>query len=170
MKPTFLTIGKIVGAHGLRGEVKILSLTDFPARFKAGLSVYIYPPSPEIDKLKIEWTKGTSKNIILKFNGVDNRKDAEKLKGLLLQVLEENACSLPKGTYWQHEIIGLKVITLNKKFIGYITEIIKTGSNDVYVVKFKGKEKFIPAIKDVVKEIDLKNKRMVIEPLEGLLE
>jgi len=170
LKPTVLTIGKIVCAHGLKGEVKILSLTDNPARFRAGLSICTYPSLPGIDELKIESVKGTSKNIIIKFKGVDTREDAEKLKGLLVQIPTEKTAPLPEGTYWQHEIIGLKVITVDGKLIGYVTDIMRTGSNDIYVVALKEKEYLIPAIKDIVKKIDLKNGLMLINAMEGLLE
>ncbi len=171
MASTLLTVGKVIGVHGTKGEVKILSLTDFPTRFKMGLSLYVHSSLLETDELKIEWVKNTSKNIIIKFGGIESRKDAEKLKGSLLQISNKKAHSLPKDAYWQHEIIGLKVITSSKELVGYVTEIMRTGSNDVYVVNWEGKkESLIPAIKDVVKKIDLKNKLMVIEPIKGLLE
>ncbi len=170
LKPTVLTIGKIVCAHGLKGEVKILSLTDYPARFRAGLSICTYPLLPGIDELKIESVKGTSKNILIKLKGVDTREDAEKLKGLLVQIPIEKDTPLPEGTYWQHEIIGLKVITVDGKLIGYVTDIMRTGNNDIYVVALKEKEYLIPAIKDIVKKIDLKNGLMLINVMDGLLE
>jgi len=170
LKPTTLTIGKIVGTHGIKGEVKIVSLTDFPARFRAGLSVFISPPLPNNAKLEIERVRIGSKNILIKFKEIDDCALAETLRGSYLQVSTKEAQSLPKNTYWEHEIIGLEVITIDDEIIGRVTDILRTGSNDVYVVTSEKGELLIPAIKEIVKKIDLKNGCMLIEPMQGLLE
>ena len=163
MKPTTLTIGKIVGTHGIKGEVKIVSLTDFPARFRAGLSVFISPPLPNNAKLEIEQARIGSKNILIKFKEIDDCVVAETLKGSYLQVSTKEAQSLPRNTYWEHEIIGLEVVTIDDEIIGRVTDILRTGSNDVYVVKTSdGKEILLPAIDTVVKRIDVPAGRMVV--------
>ena len=189
-KREFLTIAKVLRAHGLKGFVEAKSLTDFPERFKPGARVYgssydlsQKEPSGSEDAQKnlenqaleliLEKAKAKGKNLLLKFEGVTSRGEAENLKGRFLQVPSNEAVPLPKDTYWYHQIVGLKVFTLAGEFIGEITDILKTGSNDVYVISPEGrgkKEILVPATIEVVKEVDLENKRMVIEPLPGLLD
>ncbi|MDI6689068.1 MAG: ribosome maturation factor RimM [Actinomycetota bacterium] len=174
MKPKFLTIAQIMHPRGTEGEVKIKSLTDFPSRFKRGLSVHITPPLLYKEQLTIENVKFEGRGITIKFKGIDNRGKAEQLKGCFLRVpLEEAESLLPKGAYWFHQIIGLEVLTEEGESLGTITEILRTEANDVYVVSPTGKgakEILIPAIKDVVKKIDLNQGKMIIKPLPGLLE
>ncbi|MEW6189530.1 MAG: ribosome maturation factor RimM [Actinomycetota bacterium] len=174
MKPKFLTIAQIKHPRGTKGEVKIKPFTDFPSRFKPGLSVHITPPLLHEEQLTIEDVKFEGRGMTIKFKGIDNRSKTEQLKGCFLQVpLEEAESLLPKGAYWFHQIIGLEVLTEGSESLGTITEILRTKANDVYVVSPTGKgtkEILIPAIKDVVKKIDLNQRRMIIKPLPGLLE
>jgi 16S rRNA processing protein RimM len=168
-----IAVGKIKSPHGTKGEVKIISLTDFPSRFKPGLALYISPPLLQIQQLVIENVKFKAKEIILKFMNIDNREQAEDLKGRTLQVSLDEVESLPEGSYWQFQILGLKVFTTNNAYLGRISEILQTDANDVYVVespKFNKGKILIPAIKQVVKQVDLEKGIMVIEPMPGLLE
>ena len=191
--PEFLVIGKIIKAHGMKGFVEAKSLTDFPERFKPGLRVYAsdfdlsetgfdYKFSKQSDtqgylkssvtRLRLEKVGAKGNNLLLKFQEVKNRREAENYKGHFLQVPITEAVSLPENAYWYHQIEGLKVATASGEIIGEITGILKTGSNDIYVVS-RGRDKkevLIPATKEVVKKVDLKNQRMVIEPLPGLLD
>jgi len=173
MRPRFLAVGKVKSAHGVKGEIKVSLLTDYPAKFKPGFRVYI---SSQAEKGKrpliVEKVRFSKDAVIVKFQGMDNRKEAQSLKGCLLEIPVEEAESLPEGTYWHYQIIGLSVYTTEEKFLGKISDILRTGSNDVYRVRpvGEGKEILIPAIKEVVKKVDLKAGRMVIEPLPGLLE
>lgn len=156
----------------MKGEVQINSLTDFPTRFKPGTTFVLYPPLPHVRWLTIEDAKFRGDKINLKFKEINDRGDAEKLRGHLLEIPIEKAEPLPRGSYWFHQIIGLEVVTTKGKSLGRVVEILRTGANDVYVVRplGRGKEILIPAIKEVVEEIDLRTGRIMIKVIPGLME
>lgn len=171
-EPKRLTVAKILCPHGMRGEVQVSSFTDFPARFKPGTTFVLCPPLLHVRRLTIEGAKSHGDKINLKFKEINDRGEAEKLRGHLLEIPIEEAEPLPKNSYWFHQIIELEVVTTEGRLLGRVVEILRTGANDVYVVKppGRGKEILIPAIKEVVEEIDLKAGRMVIEVIPGLLD
>ncbi|MDI3540564.1 MAG: rRNA processing protein RimM [Thermosediminibacterales bacterium] len=165
----YLIVGKILSTQGNKGEVKVWPLTDDITRFEKLKTVYIDIEN-KLQPFGIERVWYHKNFIILKFLGINTIEEGQKLKNCYIKIRKEDAIKLPPGHYFLFEIIDSKVITMNGEFLGIITEIIKTGSNDVYVVKQKsGKEIYIPAIKEVVKEIDIKNKIVKIELLEGLV-
>jgi len=109
--------------------------------------------------------------VIIKFVGLDDATTADTLRGRDLSIPLEKLAQLPPDSYYQHDILGLHVATLNGRELGTIIEIMETGSNDVYVVKGDdGKQVLLPAIKDVVKQVDLIRQMMYIEPMAGLLD
>jgi 16S rRNA processing protein RimM len=169
MRPKYLIVGETHRPHGLAGEIAVSSLTDFPDRFREGAVFYLNPPVPEIENLVIERIKETPRGYIVKFAGVSSREDAEAIGKRSLVVPAEEASQLPEGDIWIHDIIGLEVHTVDGQFLGLVKDVLRTGSNDVYVVQ-NGKEYLIPAIADIVKEISLEDNKMLIEPIPGLLE
>lgn len=106
---------------------------------------------------------------VVKLSGIDDRNQSDALRGKLLEVPEAELMALPPDTYFQHQIVGLTAITTDGRDLGAVAEVLRTGSNDVYVVK-GDREYLIPAIGDVVKEVDIQGGRLVIEPIPGLLE
>ena len=109
--------------------------------------------------------------IVLKLKGIDDANTAEPLRNQDLSIPLSKLAELPSGSYYQHDILGLNVLTLDGQALGQIVEIIVTGSNDVYIVKKpEGPQVLIPAIKDVIKQIDLIRRTMHIDPLPGLLD
>lgn len=165
-----LSIGKILSPWGIKGQVKIAPLTDDIRRFEDLDTVYIDFGNNMISK-KIEKIIFLKQDfVVLKFEGIDNIETAEKLRNCFVKVHRDNAIKLPKDHYFICDIIGLKVYDESRHFIGIIEDVISTGANDVYVVKTcENKEVLIPAIKQVVKIVDLANKEMTIQPLEGML-
>ena len=163
------TIGKVVALFGLRGEIKVRSLTDIPNRF-AELDA-VYTGDQHVRRL-IEGVRPYKGDmILLKLKGFDDATGAEKLRGADLSIPLSKLAKLPPDSYYQHDIIGLRVFTLDDKLLGTIVDIIVTGSNDVYVVKMEdGTQQLIPAIKDVIKQIDLIRHTMHIDPIPGLLD
>jgi 16S rRNA processing protein RimM len=159
----FITIGEVLGAWGLKGGFRVKSLTDFPERFDPDEKVFIDGISFDIQSSS--WQKD---NVILKLSGIDTPEDAAKLRRKTLDIPASELHELPEGQYYRFDIIGLEVSTTGGMTLGKVINILDCG-NDVYVVKGEGKEILIPAVKDVVKSIDLKSKKMVIEPIEGLL-
>ena len=160
-----IVIGKIGAPHGIRGEVRIIPLTDFPDRFDALKKVYL----DETTTLEITAVKHNKQFVIMKFKGLDDREALVPLNGKLIQVKRADVPPLAEGEYYTFDILGLDVYDENNEHLGQIKEILKTGSNDVYVVGQKGdaKQLLVPALKKVVTEIDLAAKRMsVILPEE----
>ena len=111
------------------------------------------------------------KYVVIKFEGIDTRELAEQIRGAYLEIPREEAIKLPADHFFISDIIGLEVLDEGGQHLGTITDVLETGANDVYVLKGKdGRDNLIPAIKQVVKKVDLENKTMTIEPLEGMLE
>ncbi|EJO5348199.1 16S rRNA processing protein RimM [Clostridium botulinum] len=156
----FLAVGEIINTHGVKGEVKVYPLTDDMKRFKKLKEVFI-----DGEKRKILSCKLQPKNVVLKIQGIDSIEEANKYRRKLLEIKRENSIKLPEGSYFIADLMECKVIDEEGIEIGQITDVIKTGSNDVYEVKGK-KEVLVPAIKDIVTDIDIENKIITIKPLE----
>jgi len=169
MQPKYLVVAHITRPRGLGGEVDALSLTDFPERFIEGLVLYPSPPVPGIQSLVIETIEHKPKGLQFKFKGIDSREQAEKISGRDLVVPIEEAAPLPEDEFWVHDIVGMEVYTTTGDHLGHVTEVLRTGSNDVYIVE-NSKEYLIPAIKEVIKTISVPDRKITIEPIPGLLE
>lgn len=156
----FITVGKIINTHGIKGEIKILPSTDDLKRFKELKEAYI-----DNNLVRIKGCKLQPKKVILKVEGIDSIEEAEKLKNKYIKVKREDAVELPCDTYYEADIVGCKVYDENEKILGTIDEVIHTGSNDVYWIKGQ-KEILIPALKQIVINVDIQNKKIVIKPLE----
>lgn len=172
MQDTYYTVGKIVNTHGLRGELKILPTTDFPdERFQKGSELFIeHPQLAERLPVTVASAKPHKNTYLLKLKQYDHIQDVEKFKGGLLKVSSRHLRELPPGEYYYHEIIGCKVFTEKGEELGVIEEILSPGANDVWVVKRpQGKPVLIPYIDDVVKQVDITEKRVTIHLMEGLI-
>jgi 16S rRNA processing protein RimM len=171
MKETieWATIGKIVAPFGIRGELKIRPLTDVPDRFVTLDAVYLSSNYSRCVIKGVRPYKGDM--ILLKLDGVDDATTAETLRNYDLCIPLDELAKLPPDAYYQHEILGLQVFRLDDRFVGVISEIMATGGNDVYVIKADdGREFLIPAIKNVIKQVDLVRRVMYIDPMKGLLD
>jgi len=163
----YLEVGKIVGIHGLKGFVKIVPWCDDP-EFICSLD-YLFLDNKE--KLEID-NSCVNKNVVLvRFNKIKDLKQAEELIGKILYIYKKDI-KLEKNRYFIQDIINLKVLDINnKKYYGKVTEVFKTGANDVYEIINENDKKFlIPVIKDIVKEIDIKSKTIFIEPIKGIFD
>lgn len=169
MNEEFIIIGKVISTQGNKGEIKVIPFTDSADRFKELNSVFIRKGNNR-KILKINKLRLNKNTIILKLAEIESIEKAKMIVGSFLEVEKRNAIKLPKDTYFIFEIIGLEVYTDKDEFLGKVENIISTGSNDVYIVKNKNKsELFIPAIREVVKNIDLQKKRITINVLDGLI-
>lgn len=168
----WFNVGKIVNTQGIKGEVRVISRTDFPEkRYKAGNILYLFlPNSKEPIELTVK-SHRTHKNFeLLTFEGLTSINEVEKFKEGILKVPESQLDQLEEDEFYFHEIIGCLVFTTSGEELGKITEILTPGANDVWVIKGKGgKEILIPYIRDVVKKVDVQEKTVLIEPMEGLL-
>ncbi|MBQ7097381.1 MAG: 16S rRNA processing protein RimM [Clostridia bacterium] len=161
-----LEIGQIVNTHGLRGDLKVMPWCDDPTVFDELAYVIIDGTEYDIEKSRMQ------KNmVLLKLKGIDNINEAEKYRNKILTVPREEMGDLPEGTYYICDLLGCSVETVSGRKLGKIVDIIKTGSNDVYVVEDDGKKQvLIPVIDEVVKSVDIEEKMIVIEPLKGLID
>jgi 16S rRNA processing protein RimM len=168
----WFNVGKIVNTHGIRGEVRVISKTDFPEqRYKAGNVLYLFMPgSNKPIELTVK-THRTHKNFnLLTFEGFENINEVEKFRDGILKVPESQLGELDEDEFYYHEVIGCHVVTTEGLELGKVTEILSPGANDVWVIKSsEGKEILIPYIEDVVKKVDVKGKVILIQPMEGLL-
>ncbi len=169
MNKEFIIIGKVVSTQGNKGEVNVLPLTDSIDRFKNLDNVFLRSKKSQTI-LNVEKIRKRNDTVILKLKDIENIEEAKMIVGSFLEVERKNAVKLPKETYFIFEIIGLEVYDENNIFLGKVENVISTGSNDVYVVKNKDKEElFIPAIREVVKNVNLEKKRITIKMVDGLI-
>lgn len=157
----------MLSPHGIRGELKCRVVTDFPrARFKRGKSTFIKGERRVIQSARVQ-----DRTVLLKLEGIDDRDMAATFRGADVEIPVDEAVQLPRGQFYWHQVIGLEVEDATTHVsLGQVRDILETGANDVYIVRTaQGKELLIPAIKEVVKEIDPAAGRILIEPLPGLL-
>lgn len=166
----FISIGKIVGPHGIQGAVKVYSYAESFSVFKTGITILVKNPNDSTVKdYSIKWSAPHSRFILLLLEGIDSRVPADNLKGFELFIKKADLPQLEEDTYYWNDIIGLAVYASDDKYIGRVESIIQTGANDIYVVKDeKNKEVLIPAIESVVSNIDIIQKTMKVNLPEGL--
>ncbi len=166
MSKELIDVAEVTNTHGLRGEVKILPRTDYPEFFEEISGVYLEDGT----YLKITGIKYQKNMVILKFKGINKVEEAEALRRKILYVPKDIFDDLPEGTYLIADIIGLEVFEDNISY-GKITDVFSTGSNDVYTVE-KPNEKplLIPALKNVIEEINIDEGYMKVKLPEGLLD
>lgn len=156
-----LAVGRVGKPHGLRGEVAVEPLTDAPERFAAGTVLLT-----ETAELTVATSRPHQRRFLVRFEGVEDRADAEALRGTILFVADEELPDLPEGSYWPRDLEGCEVVTEAGSRVGVITEVLRNPANDLWVTE-RG---MIPAVKEVVLEVDVESRRVVIRDLPGLLE
>lgn len=187
-----LAVGLIVGVHGLNGEVKVELHTDFPERFEAGRTIYLTDELKEISIVSARPHKG---QMLIHFAGVTNRNQAEELRQSWLFVSNEEANALDEDTYWIHDLVGMTVVEIPSgidetaenflddldsanhgvRELGTVKEVLATGANDVYIIQpfgsiNRGRDLLLPAIADVIQQVDVEKQRMLVRLQPGLLE
>jgi len=162
-----LTVGRILRPHGVRGEMRMEILTGYPERLPLHRVFYLGPQAKPYPVESVRFHQGAA---LIKLAGCDDRNTAETLRGLLVQIPLEDAVPLEEGEYYYFQVVGVEVFTDGGELLGRVVDVLDTGANDVYVVRGRRGEILIPAVEDVVRELDLTARRMVIVPLPGLLE
>ncbi len=163
-----MVTGRVIKPYGVRGWVKVEVLTTNPLRFQAG-SAFILEGRERESRLVVEEVGEMRGALLVKFRGLEDREQAEELTGCRLLITTEEVGEAPPDSLWEHQVIGLEVRTRDGKFLGEVEELLETGANDVLVVRGET-ECLIPMIGEVIKEIDLEDGVIIIEPLPGLLE
>ena len=165
----YFEIGQIVNTSGLKGVMKVKPFTDDITKFSNLKTIYV-SIKKELKEFEIEQARFSKNMVFLKLKGIDTVEQAEDYRNLYLKIKRNKDEKLEKDSYYIVDILGCKIITDEGKELGDIEDVFSTGSNDVYVVKDElGKQVLLPAIKDVIKKVDIKNKVITVHLLEGLL-
>ena len=165
----YLEIGQIVNTFGIKGMVKVKPFTDNRERFSNLEKIYIKNKSGQTE-YKIQEVKYHKNMVLIKFEGIENPEQADLLRNSYLMVDRETEEPLEAGRYYIVDMIGLDVFTDDNEYLGKLEDIYNTGSNDIYVVKNElGKQVLLPAIEDVIKNIDMDNKKVIVHLIPGLV-
>lgn len=168
----YLNVGKIVNTQGIKGEVRVIAITDFgEERFQKGNELFLFlPRQKEPLTLTIENHRRHKNFDILKFVGYDNINDVEAFRDGILKVSRDNLVDLEEGEFYYFQIIGLPVYDQEKGYIGKVSEILTPGANDVWVVETEDdKEVLLPYIDEVILKVDIDGKRIDVDIPEGLM-
>lgn len=169
---TRVLVGAVVGAHGVKGTFRIHPLTDYPERFFEMKRLHLEKPGkPDriLEVLKVEGHVGKGQ-ILVMAAGIDDRDRAEELSGYRVTIMPDERVELPEGEYWIDSLIGMRVTNAeNGECLGKIEDVMSTGSSDLYQIRTpEGRTKIIPAIADVVREIDTEAGELKVFLIEGL--
>lgn len=157
-----MCVGQITKPHGVRGEVKVFSLTDSLERFKSLKRAYIDGKEIKITSVKLQ-----SDRAILKIEGIDTMDEADNYRNKYIEVKREDAIKLPKDSYYIADLIDCQVFDTEGESLGRVYDVIETGSNDVYWVKDENnKEVLIPALKSIVEEVNINDSKIIIKPVK----
>jgi 16S rRNA processing protein RimM len=160
-----LAVGRITRAHGIHGEVAVLNLSEVPARYEPGSILRL----EDGRRLTVEKARPHRHRLLVKFEEVPDRNEAETLKGEVLLVASDQAPTPPEGAYWVHQMVGMDVVSEGGRTLGRIAEVLHNPANDVWVAREGDREVLIPAVRDIVAGVDLQAGRVTVREVEGLL-
>lgn len=164
-----MEIGQIVNTYGIKGFLKVVPYTDDITRFEDLKTIYIEIKG-SLKSVIIEEVKYAKNLVLLKLEGIDDINTAQIYKNCYIKIDRKDAVKLPEDSYFIVDLIGLQVYTDNNEELGNIVDVYPTGANDIYVVKNEeGKQVLLPAIGDVIKKVDIENKKMIVHLIEGLV-
>jgi 16S rRNA processing protein RimM len=167
---SFLAIGKVVKAFGIRGEIVVRSFADSPGRFGHLKSVFVGPDEGTAREIQVEGVRVEVRGVRLKLVDVDDRTAAEKFVGALVFVDGKNRVKPPRGRFFVHEVVGLRVLDETGRVLGTVREILKLPAQDVYVIERHGRDILVPAVKEFVQEIDPVAGVIRVRLIEGMVE
>ncbi len=163
-------MGKVVRPHGIEGALRIKSYAQSEESFLSAGTVSLRSSSGDIREYAVSSVRPHKNILLMKLEGLNTLEEAEKYRGAAILIKRHSLPRAEEEEYFWHELIGLEVYLSEGEYVGTIRHILPTGSNDIYVVQEGKKEVLIPAVHDVVREIDLTNNRMIISEVEGLLD
>lgn len=165
-EPEYLVVGFLRRPHGVGGEIIMDLHTDFPERFRTGRKLYV---GDDYKPMTLASVRPHGKSLLVRLRGVSTPEQAGQLRNTWVFIKAKDAPTLPEGQYYQYQLIGLKVVDENDQLLGTLTGIIETGANDVYIVTDEaGKELLLPAIPDVILELQPQAGFIRVHVLEGL--
>lgn len=162
-----IAVGRVARAHGVHGEMLILPLTEVPSRFEPGSRLLVGETGARTVTVATRRTHRSRP--LVRFEEIDDRTAAEALAGTYLFVPASATPELPEGTFWPHQLAGAEVSTGDGRRLGRLREVIHTPANDVWVVEGPdGGETLVPALRDVIRSVDVRAGRVVVEAVPGL--
>ena len=165
----YFEIGQIVNTNGLKGFVKVKPFTDDIKEFETFETIYAQKKT-ELIEFKIESVRYAKNMVLLKLKGIDDIDSAEALRNLYIKVSREQLPELQENSYYIVDLLECEVVTVEGEILGKMDDVFNTGSNDIYVVKNeKGKQILLPAIKEVIKNVDIPNRKITVKLMEGLI-
>ncbi len=166
--PVFVVVGKFRKPHGIRGEIRMSVLTDYPELIAPGKTLYVGPQYQGYTIKSLRWHGG---DLLLRLDELPDRTAVEIFRNVMVSMKSSDIPELPEGEYYLHQLVGMEVVTDQDEILGKLEEILVTGANDVYLVRTAaGKELLLPAIEDVVREIDLEQGMIRVHLIPGLLD
>lgn len=167
----FIAIGRIVGVHGLRGELRVFPWSDMEERWENLCRVFVGDAQEQGGWFEVEkvW-RGGAGLVRLKLKGVDDRTRAERFKGYYLYIAREFLWPLSEGQFYRFELIGLTVVTSSGQYVGKVKEVLALPAQDVLVLESNGKEIWIPLARALVPHIDIQKGMLIVHPIDGLLD
>ncbi len=165
-----IAIGKIEKLFGVRGEVRVRSLSDVPGRFEGLTQVTLVAPSGRALVTGVTRVRANGNSYVLGFDAFTTPEEAAVFRGGLIKIPRDQAPTLPAGQYYEFDLIGMAVMDEAGHVLGTLEEILETPSNHVFVIRRPGREILIPAIKDAVASVDVKNRTMTIRSVEGWVQ
>jgi 16S rRNA processing protein RimM len=165
-----IAVGRITKSVGIKGELNVAVLTDNPKRFEKLKSVWIGTDEAGAERYTVLSVRMSRSGVVLKTKEIQSRLAAEAQRGRFVFAAAKDAITLTRGSYFIHDIVGMNVLTEAGEQIGIVRDVMQLPANDVWVVAAGEKEILIPAMKEVIRSVDVQRRVIVIRPMEGLLE
>ncbi len=165
-------IGKVLSAHGIGGQVKVFPYSDFPERINLLDQVELLLET-ERRVFEIEKASVYGRFWLIKFKGIDSRKDAVSIRDSLVLIPKQERMLLPEGSFYHDQLIGLQVYSSDGELLGRVSEMVTTGGHDLFIIERHDRENqktLIPAVKKFIRRIDLQTGTMIVDLPEGLLD
>lgn len=168
-KEDWVAIGEIAGPFGVHGELKIVSLSDFPDRFEDMPLVHV---GDAHERFRVRSARQHKTQVLLTLEGVDSVEAAERLRGSVLYIPADELHALDEDQYYLHDVVGLRARHVNGTSLGIVTDIVPSSGNDLFVIRNEvtGTETLVPAVKAFIKEVDVAGGVIVVEPIPGLFD
>ena len=163
--PDRLLAGEIGKPHGLSGEVYVMPISDDPGRFEPGSEM----SDPAGNPMTVESSRRHGNRLLVKFMGIDSRADAESLRGALY-VRPEDLRDLAEDEFWPHDVVGSEAVTTGGETLGHVVEVLPGAAQDLLVIETSAGRRLVPLVKDIVVRVEVHERRVVLDPPEGLME
>jgi 16S rRNA processing protein RimM len=170
-EPSYVVVGLVRRPHGIRGEIRVEILTDYPERIPEHRYLYLARPATpdDVTRYRVEAVRAHKGVLLIKLAGCDDRDAAEGLRGRLVQIPFDEAVPLEEGEYYHFQLEGVDVESDAGEWLGRVAEVLEAGAHDVFLIRGPRGEVLLPSVEDVIVQLDLKARKMVVHLLPGML-